>query len=433
MGADTGTPGHEQPQGVGRTAPPAGTYIDPDDSETMRYWDGSAWEGSPEPSRAAAPVASPNPQARRKGSGAHAPGPRRFQRVAVVVIPLLIVAALVLALALGRSMNNGGNGQTLQAPNSTVLRSPIARSGSQTGISSPPPTAAPLAPSQEAALLNQLVSRYGTTAITSGVVTTQTGALAAVAYNSSSDPSGSGNVSHLGVFQLTGSSWTKVADLTLDGSTEIDPGVPTPLVPIHLTGSALPDFAVTISQGASHLIGVVASAIGGAWHLLTLQGVTGPADAIADPKVQPNGIVGQQNTCIPNCAAGNTIDTVWTYSPQSGNLVSTVTDPLGYTDPVAVLKEIALFDVQQSPQAASVSTSGMAADCPVQGALTSGLTLVCTVTSPSADNVLVPVRIDDPVGPKVEFDLIFGAPDCRRAPWVLAALQAAGDTCNPNL
>jgi hypothetical protein len=133
-------------------------------------------------------------------------------------------------------------------------------------------------------------------------------------------------VPEVDVFRWVRSGWQSLARVTLDvgGSVADDAtGATTPIATAHLTPSKVPDLVVTVHYNAGPASAVL-SELGGHWHALTFHGgLAQDGDERFDVQVAPDGSLrSHENNCIPNCAQGHIVTTVYRFDPRTGQLAA---------------------------------------------------------------------------------------------------------------
>jgi len=126
------------------------------------------------------------------------------------------------------------------------------------------------------------------------------------------------------IYQWDRSGWQSVAQVPLDigGSLAADEsGATTPIVTVDLTPAATPELVVTVHYNAGPATAVI-SDVGGRWHALTFHGgLTQDGDERFDVQVGADGSLrSHENNCVPNCAAGHVVTTVYRFDPATGML-----------------------------------------------------------------------------------------------------------------
>jgi len=190
-----------------------------------------------------------------------------------------------------------------------------------TGTSEAPITGqgASVAPNDPGAAFRHLVAGLPSQHADSGVVTTASGDVAAVSFNTT--PAGGGTQPLVQILAFQGGGWAKIAMITLDigGVVESATTNTTPITVVHLTGGEGPDFAVTVSYNDGPALAII-SPVSGSWRALTFTGGphAGGSDEVVNPTITPTGISERFNTCTPDCAAGHYTINFYRFDPASG-------------------------------------------------------------------------------------------------------------------
>ena len=128
------------------------------------------------------------------------------------------------------------------------------------------------------------------------------------------------------VYRWNRDGWQTVGKVTLDigGSLAADDsGATTPIRTVDLTPATTPELLVTVHYNAGPATAVV-SALGGHWHALTFHGgLSQDGDERFDVQVGADGSLrSHENDCVPNCAAGHIVTTVYRFDAGTGALVA---------------------------------------------------------------------------------------------------------------
>ncbi len=169
-----------------------------------------------------------------------------------------------------------------------------------------------------ASALRSYVARYGAQASVSPIVITNGGATVAAVATPARDM-GKVNPSVV-VLHLTGSSWKPVATFRR-ASFDTPLGRYTPILVGQLTGAASTDFFVQLA-GADHTQGVVASNVGGHWHLVSFRKGRTASVTGTNADIVGSSISTSINNCVPDCAAGKYTYVNYTYSPEAGAFIA---------------------------------------------------------------------------------------------------------------
>ena len=128
------------------------------------------------------------------------------------------------------------------------------------------------------------------------------------------------------VYRWENDGWRPQATVPLDvgGSVAADDnGATTPITTADLTPARAPELLVTVHYNAGPASAVL-SDLGGRWHALTFHGgLAQDGDERFDVKLGSDGSLrSQENDCLPNCAAGHDVTTVYRFDAGSGQLVA---------------------------------------------------------------------------------------------------------------
>jgi hypothetical protein len=127
------------------------------------------------------------------------------------------------------------------------------------------------------------------------------------------------------VYRWARASWNALAQVTLDvgGSVAADSGTTTPIATADITPARVPDLLVTVHYNAGPATAVV-SELGGRWHALTFHGgLVQDGTERFDVTVGTDGSLrSRENDCIPDCADGHAVTTVYRFDPVTGRLVA---------------------------------------------------------------------------------------------------------------
>jgi hypothetical protein len=134
-------------------------------------------------------------------------------------------------------------------------------------------------------------------------------------------------VPEVDIYRWNSAGWHTLARVPLDvgGSIAADEsGATTPIATVDLTLSTAPELVVTVHYNAGPATAVI-SALGGHWHALTFHGgLTQDGDERFDVQVGADGSLrSHENNCVPNCATGHLVTTVYRFDPGSGRLAQT--------------------------------------------------------------------------------------------------------------
>ena len=131
-------------------------------------------------------------------------------------------------------------------------------------------------------------------------------------------------VPEVDVYRWVRTSWHALARVTLDvgGSVAADTGTTTPIATADITPAQVPDLLVTVHYNAGPATAVV-SALGGRWHALTFHGgLAQDGTERFDVTVGADGsLSSRENDCVPDCADGHLVTTVYRFDPGTGRLV----------------------------------------------------------------------------------------------------------------
>jgi hypothetical protein len=130
----------------------------------------------------------------------------------------------------------------------------------------------------------------------------------------------------VGIYRWNRSGWQPLARVSLDvgGSLAQDEGgATTPITTIDLTPASPPELVVTVHYNAGPATAVI-SGFGGRWHTLTFHGgLMQDGDERFDVQVGADGSLrSHENNCVPNCAAGHVVTTVYRFDPATGWLTA---------------------------------------------------------------------------------------------------------------
>ena len=133
-------------------------------------------------------------------------------------------------------------------------------------------------------------------------------------------------VPEVDLFRWDRNGWRPLATVTLDvgGSVATDDGgATTPITTADLTPATTPELIVTVHYNAGPATAVL-SAYGGRWHSLTFRGgLAQDGDERFNVTVGKDGSLrSQENDCVPNCAAGHLVTTVYRFDAASGTLLA---------------------------------------------------------------------------------------------------------------
>ena len=131
-------------------------------------------------------------------------------------------------------------------------------------------------------------------------------------------------VPEVDIYRWDRSGWKALATVTLDvgGSVaEDESGATTPIATADLTPAATPELLVTVHYNAGPATAVI-SDVGGHWHALTFHGgVVQDGDERVNVTRDADGSLrSHENDCVPNCAAGHLVTTVYRFDPRTGRL-----------------------------------------------------------------------------------------------------------------
>jgi len=133
-------------------------------------------------------------------------------------------------------------------------------------------------------------------------------------------------VPEVDIYRWDRSGWRSSAQVTLDigGAIAADEsGATTPIRTVDLTPATTPELLVTVHYNAGPATAVI-SALGGHWHALTFHGgLTQDGDERFDVQVGADGSLrSHENNCVPNCAEGHLVTTVYRFDAGTGRLVA---------------------------------------------------------------------------------------------------------------
>jgi len=132
-------------------------------------------------------------------------------------------------------------------------------------------------------------------------------------------------VPEVDIYRWNRAGWQPLARVTLDigGSIAADGGATTPIATVDLTPASTPELLVTVHYNAGPATAVL-SAYGGRWHSLTFRGgLAQDGDERFNVTVGTDGSLrSQENDCVPNCAAGHLVTTVYRFDAASGTLLA---------------------------------------------------------------------------------------------------------------
>jgi hypothetical protein len=124
------------------------------------------------------------------------------------------------------------------------------------------------------------------------------------------------------LFHWDGSAWKQVETIVLDvgGSVASDDGSTTPIATADLTPAREPELLVTVYYNSGPATAVL-SKYGGRWHPLTFSGgIARDGDERYDVHVRGDTLTSRENDCVPNCAQGHLVTTVFRFNPRTGRL-----------------------------------------------------------------------------------------------------------------
>jgi len=117
-------------------------------------------------------------------------------------------------------------------------------------------------------------------------------------------------------------SWNVVTDITLDIGGIVEPGT-TAISAVHLTGTVLPDFAVTVNYNAGNATALIAHT-SDHWHALSFRvGKAALVDEVINATIGANTITEAIDNCVPDCAHGSTIHHTYRYNPSTDAMTAT--------------------------------------------------------------------------------------------------------------
>jgi len=132
-------------------------------------------------------------------------------------------------------------------------------------------------------------------------------------------------VPEVDVYRWARTRWRGLAQVALDvgGSVAADSGATTPIATADITPAQVPDLLVTVHYNAGPATAVV-SELGGRWHALTFHGgLAQDGTERFDVTVGADGSLrSRENDCIPDCADGHPVTTVYRFDPVSARLVA---------------------------------------------------------------------------------------------------------------
>jgi len=133
-------------------------------------------------------------------------------------------------------------------------------------------------------------------------------------------------VPEVDVYRWDRHGWKQVASVPLDlgGSIAADSsGASTPIATADLTPAKAPELLVTVHYNAGPASAVL-SELGGHWHALSFDGgLAQGGDERFDVHLEADGSLrSQENDCVPNCAAGRMVTTVYRFDPATGRLAA---------------------------------------------------------------------------------------------------------------
>lgn len=208
-------------------------------------------------------------------------------------------------------------------PSSTAM--PSSRGTAVATPAASPDGGAALAAARAA--LPALVATYPAGAQLSDPETSPSGPTVFVAFNPNGAAAPSGGT--VDVLVWNGNGWTRRARLGNDTADPVLAAAHTPPVvqAAHLTGSADPDALVLLSGGSATFAtnGVLVSDVGGSWRLVSFHhaGLDGEDTVeIGAPVLSGARITSRMNSCSPDCASGQVVQTDWHYDPVGGQMVS---------------------------------------------------------------------------------------------------------------
>ena len=133
-------------------------------------------------------------------------------------------------------------------------------------------------------------------------------------------------VPEVDVYRWLRSGWQQLANVTLDvgGSVAADEtGATTPIETADLTPAKAPELVVTVHYNAGPASAVLSS-YGGQWHALPFHGgLAQDGDERFDVQVGADGTLrSHENDCVPDCADGHFVTTVYRFDAATGRLVA---------------------------------------------------------------------------------------------------------------
>jgi len=133
-------------------------------------------------------------------------------------------------------------------------------------------------------------------------------------------------VPEVGIYRWNRTGWQSLANVTLDIGGSIaadDNGTTTPIETADITPAATPELVVTVHYNAGPASAVI-SDVDGHWHALTFHGgLTQDGDERFDVHLGADAsLTSHENNCVPNCAAGHLVTTVYRFDAATGRLVA---------------------------------------------------------------------------------------------------------------
>jgi len=243
--------------------------------------------------RAAPPLATPS-------------GRPKKAKVMVAIGIVALVAAAAAAFVLGEASTKdetSGATTTTTAPTETTAAPPTS-----TTVSAPSPTV--VGPTLEAQL--QTTAGAAGALLAMAVVDTPAGPVGATLLSDENEiDSGSGRVR---LWRREGDSWVEMS--AISSSAPMSSWAVT-----DLTGDGVNDLLIESFAG-NDVVGSVLSNHGGEWRMIPFASPDGDNELVEALRLDAAGLVSSSNPCVPSCADGGVIDTIWRFDDASGRFVS---------------------------------------------------------------------------------------------------------------